>query len=271
MIPKLKESELFTASDFNRSLRVSRRADGYAEWAAAAAGEVAALWRERLSVKEILQRLAESRRQLALSMRVATPEKFGEPRAHESITNFDMGFSMLMDRAAPGLTTLVSGPLRYIAPQDTEPRKVRRLTRQTFHRPMTGASIETTRLGRYLDPVELPPYWFLAGTLVLEHTAVAHIAPLLDDVAARLEALRGKSEATEASLGSFFDAMHAYYHAMPFTRGSAAIGRSLFAGLFLACFGLKHSGPDADSDLLAMTATSQEDYRREMLRGRKSW
>ena len=59
--------------------------------------------------------------------------------------------------------------------------------------------------------------------------------------------------------------MYGYYHAMPFTRGSAAIGRSLFAGVFSALIGFKVVFPTVDPDLMALTAGSPDEYRCEML------
>ena len=187
-----------------------------------------------------MEKLAESRRGLAQLMNVPEPGLFGQLRQKESVSHLDLGFAALIDRASRGLDVFLPSSLRFDYP-DRNPGAAPRLTRQTYYRLLSGERIDTTRLGRYLKPVDITTHRFAAGTLVLEHTALKSVPTVLGDVLKRVECLRQNRTRSLSydPLSSLSDAMYGYYHAMPFTRGSAAIGRSFFAGLSQACFDVK--------------------------------
>jgi hypothetical protein len=135
-----------------------------------------------------------------------------------------------------------------------------RLTRETHHRTRDGESLAATRLGRYLTAVEIPPYRFESGTLVLEHTAVGNIGPMIADMLDSLERLRDPRCPRPLAGRELARAMHGFYQAMPFVRGSAAIGRSFFAGLAPILLGHKLPAQPPDPDLFAMTALSVDEF-----------
>lgn len=256
-------SSLFEELDFGYSQRLAERKDHFRPWAAEAANQVVRRWKSGDPINVILEKVAEYRKQLAISMNSPNAEQFGAWRTRDSLSHLNLGYGALIDRASRGLTTFTKAPLCLDLNNGSDPR---RLTRQTYHQTLGGETIATTRIGRYLLTVEIDRLKFEAGTLLLEHTSVTSVSFLLKDVFYRIEQASKMQGNFQTAVATLSDAMYAYYHAMPFCRGSAAIGRVFFSGLFLAILDAKLPELNSDPDLLAMTALNQEEFRAEVLR-----
>ena len=119
---------------------------------------------------------------------------------------------------------------------------------QMTHTTLDGRSIPSTIL-------EAPVRDFrgVKGVgLNLIHPESRYAAGILQDVINRVDRLLEKPNEKDFAL-----AMHGYFNAMPFRRGSAAIGRLTFAGLYLHLFGRTITLP-GDVDILAMTSTPEQ-------------
>lgn len=97
--------------------------------------------------------------------------------------------------------------------------------------------------------------------LVIFHPVGEIFARVLNDVRLRLMILQ---RTPQPNPKDFFVAMRGFYNALPYYRGNAAIGRSAFAGLYVAIFGRKLITPE-DVDMVAIVEPEAE-YMSQLLR-----
>ncbi len=254
----------FIPSDFSSSKRW--RGGGvqsdYHDWEARTATEAHNMFVGGYSPSDVLCFLAEARRKVAAKSHTPDAELFGAARQKRSVTHLGSHHTDIALRAERNLTVFTEEPLRW----DSEGYlqvPLPRLTRRHSYSLLSEERVETTRVGKYLFPTVVGRYRFNAGTIVFEHTVPDSITPIVDDILRRLETLPKKGKKAQWRL--LVEAMFGYYHAMPFIRGSAGIGKLFFTVLFLRFFDRKFSSESPDHDLLAMSALDENEFHRDLL------
>lgn len=97
------------------------------------------------------------------------------------------------------------------------------------------------------------------GNILIRHPTGVEAGAIFKDVLARIEMIKKNSDLPlEDRRLEFMKAMYGYYNAMPFHRGSAAIGKIFFAGLYVKLFGSKLPELPDLMDVRAMVLTESE-------------
>jgi hypothetical protein len=123
------------------------------------------------------------------------------------------------------------------------------------YKPIDGKEIECTRIGFLQKNTQTK--------IILHHSIPGNSKQILKDALARLQRLQSDNTHTprlsnDERIDEFTKAMYGYYNAMPFKRGSSAIGRSYFSGVFLSIFGRKIPNLPDLIDIIAMTSSETE-------------
>lgn len=189
-------------------------------------------------------------------------ERFGEVRIKHSVTHLSWGNVDIMARANRDLFNLLQTPIRLQGFSDL-PNQTPRLCRTIYFENESTSPIETTRISKYLVPTKIGSYSYKVGTLVLEHTDPKNSQKILESICELFEAVRSKRIPKEECLTLFSKAFYGYFHAMPYTRGSASVGKLLLVCMLQAFFGKKMPATKLDVDLWVMTALNEKEFQRD--------
>ena len=242
-------SKLYERIDWGDGIDARAGKPEYLEWTAAQANHVANNWKKS-GPRALLGELAKSRAELEIKISGTNmdPELgliYGEVR--ESNSGGKRPFTLLgYDQIEPRSENLRRG-------KDTRPRELvlnalRRELAEVALRDGMPHSIKLQNgiLSSYRDVGAVRVLRYESGPrkglIWFQHPTATTAHRLLDECFAKLNAAsaaEGKAREREIS-----DAIYLYFQAMPYERGSAAIGNAFFPGVIKALTGKKVSLPD---------------------------
>jgi hypothetical protein len=222
----------------------------FSKWAAENANRTLALFKDGLDPSYVLNEVAISRAKLADELdaeyKGATEDNpFGAYRSTDeqetsyfSLTNESEFLpsakeviAMVRAKAQAEYITLSSSPSS-LAPNT--------------YQPVSGALVESTRI------------WITFQLIALEHPFGKAQTDIFSDVMSRIVKLQNKKATNAPSIQEFAAIMYGYYNAVPFKRGSSAIGRAFFAGLYAYVFEKPIPALPDGTDLRAMILDQDE-------------
>jgi hypothetical protein len=252
----------YRPADFSPSERwdQQRKVGPYPKWASDAANQAHTAESSGASLSDVLDEVARARGDLAIQMDskevTADSNPFGKVRESREISTIYRRPESVLDRE-------LEDTLRRLYPRFDQPTGPVIVFSAKYP---SGKPIGFTEyLPQSGKPIKASEIIYNSSGLKVLHPTARASQRILKDSLARLEKIRAHPEIPrEKRLKEFAAAMYGYYNAMPFARGSAAIGRSFFAGLYSSFFQTKiPSLPDA-VDIRAMLST-QQDFVKTMV------
>jgi hypothetical protein len=243
----------YLASDFPQSELApgGENAEGhlsYANWAAQNAEKIVQEFESGTSIESILSRMKKSRMTLAKEMGSIDWKAFGRDRIPSPY------FPDGRPRTTIGTHSITRSNMSALADGKIEKAggvaNVAENTYTTLDKISISCSgLEKNNFG-----------------LRIRHTRIDHITPILKDVMQRLENLRRDLQKTPIAERQqvFLKCMFGYYNAMPYERGSSAIGRSFFAGIYKSVFRSKVP-VFVDAINVKAMILSEEEFVRELM------
>lgn len=255
-----KRPAIFSIVDFPESelkpISGAIKNSSYSEWASREASLAVEEFQNNTHPERILDSIAKSRRRLEKSLRkrgprdrfvlASNPYKFGNWRTGR--THPSSGFSKLHSQQRGNLKIELMKLFRiYLAGGGSQDDS----TRQNFYLSTDGSLLPS-------GLIEIVHFGAVSGDVFgMHHPEEAEWKPIIEDVWKRLENLRHLPSNSERAKQEFALAVYGYYQAMPFERGSSAIGRSFFAAAGYFYFGKKMPQPDG-IDVRAMIMPYQD-------------
>lgn len=239
---ELFEGPRYQASDFIESVYRPKSADPdhqsqYAAWAARSTNWAFKALQEGTGPAKVLETLGESRRVLAKKLNQESWEYFGQWRDRESFTNLGaLPFAQKDSPAVRGIYDLFWSRSSRMRREDGT--NVLRVANR--YRMGSGLVIEGSLA--YLKD----------GDIVIQHPSPRNAQLIIADVLSRVT--YEKIQTTE----DFAYAMYGFYNAMPFSRGSSAMGRVFFAAYYKVLFGRKIPALEDGVDVLAMILSERD-------------
>ncbi len=275
-----KEIAQYSIEDFNLSVYGNRfnKQDLFQKWASQSANNIVSFnVRSESDLVKVLDKLAVTRRQLARQQGEfdSKAERFGKKREQNAYTNF-----IIYTLHDPLKDSLLIELKRLAEKELTSENPTPKIDLQEESQTWSVANEYKTLNGESIKASILEKTLYVEGAvyMTIRHQSYLTYDFVLQDIFQRLMLLLNENrivQTTEVAFSAegnlarkkkeFLRAMYGYYNAMPFERGSAAIGRVFFSAMYSKIFHRKIPIFPDGVDLRAMIMKEDDFVARMMI------